>query len=187
MFTEVQGFFFNLSPQSPFSLGTSLAVHWSRLCPSDAGGMGLISGQGTKIPHTLDCSQKNNQFSLWIKATATVLDTVKAVTTFMGWILSPQKALSLYPPPSTCEHDPIWEQSLCKQSRSWTPNFLNCAMTNFFCLSHSLGCMLFLQTQPIYQVPDIKIGLVIYYCVTLLSQIQLLKSAHIHYLTLSVK
>ena len=30
---------------------TSLAVHWLRLCTSNAGGTGLIPGWGTKIPH----------------------------------------------------------------------------------------------------------------------------------------
>ena len=30
--------------------GTSLVVQWLRLCASNAGGMGLILGQGTKIP-----------------------------------------------------------------------------------------------------------------------------------------
>ena len=184
--------FFNHSPPSPFSLGTSLTVHRSRLCPSDTRGVGLISAQGTKIPHTVDCSQKNNPFGLhsdWIKATATLLDIVKAVTTFRGWIISPQKALSLYP---RNQHLWTWPYLGTKslqiiKLRSWTPNFLNCEMINFFCLSHSVCCILFLQTQLIHQAPDIKTGLVIYYCVTLLSQIQLLNSTHIQYLTVSVK
>ena len=30
---------------------TSLAAHWLRLCTSNAGGVGLIPGWGTKIPH----------------------------------------------------------------------------------------------------------------------------------------
>ena len=30
--------------------GTFLAVQWLKLCASNAGGMGLILGQGTKIP-----------------------------------------------------------------------------------------------------------------------------------------
>ena len=33
------------------TLGTSLAVQWLRLCTPNAGGMGSIPGQGTKIPH----------------------------------------------------------------------------------------------------------------------------------------
>ena len=37
---------------------TSLAVQWLRLCVSNAGGVGLIPGQGTKIPHTAQHSQK---------------------------------------------------------------------------------------------------------------------------------
>ena len=31
--------------------GISLVVQWLRLCVSNAGGVGLIPGQGTKIPH----------------------------------------------------------------------------------------------------------------------------------------
>ena len=31
-------------------MGTSLVVQWLRLCPSNAGGMGLIPGWGTRIP-----------------------------------------------------------------------------------------------------------------------------------------
>ena len=31
--------------------GTSLAVQWLSLCTSNAGSVGLIIGQGTKIPH----------------------------------------------------------------------------------------------------------------------------------------
>ena len=31
--------------------GTSLAIQWLRFCASNAGGMGSIPGQGTKIPH----------------------------------------------------------------------------------------------------------------------------------------
>ena len=30
---------------------TSLAAHWLRLCTSNAGGVGLIPGWGTKMPH----------------------------------------------------------------------------------------------------------------------------------------
>ena len=33
-------------------------VQWLGLCPSNAGGVGSIPGQGTKIPHVLWCSQK---------------------------------------------------------------------------------------------------------------------------------
>ena len=38
--------------------GTSLVFQWLRLCTSTAGGMGSIPGQGTKIPHSAWCSQK---------------------------------------------------------------------------------------------------------------------------------
>ena len=38
---------------------TCLVVQWLRFCTSNAGGMGLIPGQGTKIPHAARCSQKH--------------------------------------------------------------------------------------------------------------------------------
>ena len=41
-----------------YSLGTSLAVQWLRLCASNAGAMGLIAGQGAKIPHAVWRGQK---------------------------------------------------------------------------------------------------------------------------------
>ena len=37
---------------------TSLVVQWLRLCTPNAGGTGLIPGQGTKVPHAAWCSQK---------------------------------------------------------------------------------------------------------------------------------
>ena len=37
--------------------GTSLVIQWLRPCASSAGGMGSIPGRGTKIPHTVQCSQ----------------------------------------------------------------------------------------------------------------------------------
>ena len=37
--------------------GTSLAVKWLRLGAFTAGGMGLIPGQGTKIPQAWRCGQ----------------------------------------------------------------------------------------------------------------------------------
>ena len=37
--------------------GTSLMVQWSRLPASNAGGVGLIPGWGTKIPQPTGCSQ----------------------------------------------------------------------------------------------------------------------------------
>ena len=42
-------------------LGTSLAVHWLRLCTFNAGGRVLIPGWGTKIPHALWHGQKINK------------------------------------------------------------------------------------------------------------------------------
>ena len=38
-----------------------LAVQWIRLCASNAGGVGSISGQGTKIPYALWHSQKRTK------------------------------------------------------------------------------------------------------------------------------
>ena len=42
---------------------TSLVVQWLRLCASNAGGMGLIPGQGTKIPHTRQLGQKGKKWN----------------------------------------------------------------------------------------------------------------------------
>ena len=36
-------------------MGTSLAVQWLILHVPNAGGVGLIPGQGTKIPHVAQC------------------------------------------------------------------------------------------------------------------------------------
>ena len=41
--------------------GGSLAVQWLRLHASNAGGAGLIPGQGTQIPHTSRSSQKKKE------------------------------------------------------------------------------------------------------------------------------
>ena len=46
------------SSQEPI-LGTSLAVQWLRLRAPNAGGVGLIPGRGTKIPHATLCGCKN--------------------------------------------------------------------------------------------------------------------------------
>ena len=45
------------------TLGTSLMVQRLRLRAPEAGGMGSIPGQGTKIPHATQCSQKNQHTS----------------------------------------------------------------------------------------------------------------------------
>ena len=42
-------------------LGTSLAVQWLRFCAPTAGGAGLITGEGTKIPHAAWHSQKKEK------------------------------------------------------------------------------------------------------------------------------
>ena len=44
------------APAQETPLGTSQAVQWLRLHASNAGGMGLIPGQGTKIPHAMRCA-----------------------------------------------------------------------------------------------------------------------------------
>jgi len=41
--------------------GTSLTVQWLRLHTSNAGVLGLIPGQGTKIPHAVKPSNNNNE------------------------------------------------------------------------------------------------------------------------------
>ena len=45
-------------------IGTSLAVQWLRLCTSTAGGTGSIPGQGTKIPHAMQCNQKKEKVAM---------------------------------------------------------------------------------------------------------------------------
>ena len=42
-----------------FIPGTSLAVQWWRLHAFTARGTGLIPGQGTKIPHAIECGQNS--------------------------------------------------------------------------------------------------------------------------------
>ena len=42
-------------------LEMSLLVQWLRLLASTAGGMGLIPGQGTKIPHILQPKKKKSE------------------------------------------------------------------------------------------------------------------------------
>ena len=45
--------------------GNSLVVQWLKLWTSnDAGGTGLIPGQGTKIPHATHCSLKKKNIFL---------------------------------------------------------------------------------------------------------------------------
>ena len=50
-FCEVGSDFLDPYHTSKPLIGTSLAVQWLRLCASNAGGMGLIPGQGIKILH----------------------------------------------------------------------------------------------------------------------------------------
>ena len=49
--------------------GASLLVQWLGLCTSTAGGVGLISGWGTKISHAAQCSKKTNKQKLNNKET----------------------------------------------------------------------------------------------------------------------
>ena len=42
-----------------YYLETSLAIHWLRLCPPNAGGTSSIQGWETKILHAAWCGQKN--------------------------------------------------------------------------------------------------------------------------------
>ena len=44
--------------------GTSLVVQWLRLHAPHVKGIGSIPGQGTKIPHTTQCSQKQTNKKL---------------------------------------------------------------------------------------------------------------------------
>ena len=45
---------------------TSLAVQWLGLCASRTGGMGSISGLGTKVLHTVWCDQKKKKKKSWV-------------------------------------------------------------------------------------------------------------------------
>ena len=44
-----------------YHTGTSPVVQWLRLCTSNAGGVGSIPGQGTKIPHAVQRVPKNKK------------------------------------------------------------------------------------------------------------------------------
>ena len=50
-----------MDKQNGVDPGISLVVQWLRLCASNAGGAGLIPGWGTKIPHAVQCSQKEKK------------------------------------------------------------------------------------------------------------------------------
>ena len=51
-------YFFTQSSFLKVKKGTSLVVQWLRSCTFTSGGMGLISGLGTKVPHA---TQKNRK------------------------------------------------------------------------------------------------------------------------------
>ena len=59
--------------------GTSLVVQWLRLCTSTAGGMGLIPGRGTKIPHAThgQKKKKKNRFFFCLKEYYKYLHVIK--------------------------------------------------------------------------------------------------------------
>ena len=42
-------------------MGLNLAAQWLTLCASNAGGVGLIPGQGTKIPQAMQLSKKKKK------------------------------------------------------------------------------------------------------------------------------
>ena len=61
------------------SIGTSLVVQWLRLCASNAGGMALIPGQGTKIPHMPHGMAKNIHIYTYIYVRSELETVVKLV------------------------------------------------------------------------------------------------------------
>ena len=70
-------------------LGTSLAVQWLKTPLPNAGGMGLIPGQGTKIPHVLECSQKLKGAKNTTERKKTILRKLKKLRTIsQGCFLS---------------------------------------------------------------------------------------------------
>ena len=55
---------------------TFLAVQWLRLCSSTAEGVGMIPGQGTKVPHAVQHGQKEREKEKKKKKEATISDSV---------------------------------------------------------------------------------------------------------------
>ena len=51
-------------------VGTSLVGQGLRPCVSKAEGMGLIPGQGTKIPNAMWCGQKKKKVCNWFQGGA---------------------------------------------------------------------------------------------------------------------
>ena len=56
-------------------MGLPLVVQWLRLCALNAGGTGLIPGQGLKILHAVRCSKKQNYVH--------VMASIKAAKTYI--------------------------------------------------------------------------------------------------------
>ena len=61
-----------------------MAGQWLRLCPSIEGGVGFSLGQGTKIPHAAQCSQKIKQTNKQTKDnyTSRPLESHSSLTTY---------------------------------------------------------------------------------------------------------
>ena len=79
--------------------GTSLVVQWLRLHTSNAGGMGLIPGGGTKIPHVAQSShppptKKKNQTYIQMFSAALLngkeLETIQAS---ISWWMDKQRVV----------------------------------------------------------------------------------------------
>ena len=65
-----------------WTLGTSLLVQWLRLCASSVGGPGSNPGQGTKISHAAQHSQKiKKKKKKSMDSGAKFLDSVRDIVT----------------------------------------------------------------------------------------------------------
>ena len=68
-------------------MGTSLAVQWLILHVPNAGGVGFIPGQGTKIPHVAQCLE-NKQTTTKKKKNLDILGKIQPLSienrVFMG-------------------------------------------------------------------------------------------------------
>ena len=60
-------------------------VQWLKLRASTAGGTGSIPDQGTKIPHTMWCGQKEKEKKKYIGKEKTVGDTSPELVGSLGW------------------------------------------------------------------------------------------------------
>ena len=97
------------------ALGTSLVVQWLKCCASNAGGMGLIPGQGTKIPYAMLCSQINQSIKTLIKKNR-ALGSIPSIPTCAAWWWtspSPFCPLNLRVS-SNCGSNEMWHSWACK-------------------------------------------------------------------------